>query len=285
MTKKTALITGTSTGVGLSTAIKLAGKDFKVFATMRDLSKSDSLRQQIDAQNADIDILQLDVQDVTSVNSCIQKITEQGFAIDVLICNAGKGYLRPLEQAPEKSIKEIFDINVYGVMRCIKAVLPIMRKQGQGHIVVVSSVGGLVGQPLNEIYCASKFAVEGLCESMSSYLKPYFNIDISIIEPGAIKTEFANTVMKDIESSGGILEDAYKPIVDDYLKKFRVRASNTAQTPEEVADEIYKCIQKPKIRMRTSDRAELFTRLKTGSDKDGSKLQYQIQRDVLGIRR
>ena len=284
MNKKIALITGTSSGVGLSTSVKLAKKDFKVFATMRNLSKADQLRQQINKSGLDIEILHLDVQDQASITQCVQTIVDQNLPIDVLVCNAGKGYLRTLEQAPEESIREIFDINVYGVMRCIKAVLPIMRTQKNGHIIVVSSVGGLVGQPLNEIYCASKFAIEGLCESMSTYLKPYFNIDMSIIEPGAIKTEFANTVMHDIELSGGILNDDYKPVVDDYLKRFRIRSAETAQTPEEIADVIYKCIQKPRIRMRTSDRADLFTRLKSGSDKDGSKLQYQIQRDILGIR-
>lgn len=101
------------------------------------------------------------------------------------------------------------DINFWGVMRCTKAVLPAMRAAKPGHVVNISSVGGLVGQPFNEIYCGAKFAVEGFTEALTSYVTPGFGVNFSLIEPGGIATQFANTVLKEIGETGGMLEDDY----------------------------------------------------------------------------
>lgn len=167
-------------------------------------------------------------------------------------------------------IERVFDTNVYGVMNTIRAALPLLRHSGQGYIMTTSSVGGLVGQPFNEIYCASKFAVEGLMESLATYYKPAFNIDITLLEPGAIATEFTGTVMNHLQQTGGILEDEYKPILTRYMDNFAARTS-VPQTSESVAEVVWSLVQaadKP-LRIRTSEAAEAFARFKTEQDPTG----------------
>jgi NAD(P)-dependent dehydrogenase (short-subunit alcohol dehydrogenase family) len=104
--------------------------------------------------------------------------------IDVLINNAGAGFVRTVEQATEEEIRWVTDVNYFGTVRCIKEVIPHMRSARSGHIINISSVGGLVGQPFNELYCASKFAVEGLTEAMATYMEPAFGIKFTVVEPG-----------------------------------------------------------------------------------------------------
>ena len=175
------LITGASTGIGLETAIQLAEQGHKVFASMRNIEKSTLLKQTAEKRGVKLNIMQLDVLDDQSIANCISEIIKSDERIDVLINNAGAGFIRTMEQASMDEIKQVMDVNFYGPIRCSKAVLPYMRKQKSGHIINISSVGGLVGQPVNEIYCASKFALEGLTESLATYLETYFGINISLI--------------------------------------------------------------------------------------------------------
>src|SRR5579885_1691531 len=169
--KRNVLITGTSSGLGLETAILFARNGDKVFATMRDLSKKSQLLTRIENEKLDIDLLQLDVTDEASVMTCIEKIIASAGHIDILINNAGGGFAKTTEQATEEEIKWVTDLNFFSVVRCTKAVLPTMRKFKKGRIINISSIGGLVGQPFNEFYCASKFAVEGYTEALASYVE------------------------------------------------------------------------------------------------------------------
>ena len=162
---------------------------------MRDCGKKTTLEELTKNNPDNIRILPLDVQKEETIDECIETILKDEGRIDVLINNAGAGFIRSAEQASMKAIAPLLNLTFSGTIRCIKAVLPFMRKQKKGHIINISSVGGLVGQPMNEIYCAAKFAVEGLTESMATYLTPYFNIKTSIIEPGGIITEFGNNIM------------------------------------------------------------------------------------------
>jgi NAD(P)-dependent dehydrogenase (short-subunit alcohol dehydrogenase family) len=172
------------------------------------------------------------------------------------------------------------DLNFMGVMRCTKAVLPHMRTARSGHVVNISSVGGLVGQPFNEIYCAAKFAVEGYTESLACYVTPSFGINFTSVEPGGIRTEFVANVMAQVAGSGGVLDDEYKPILDKYLGAARNRqaASSAYQTADEAAAVVVDVIEaeSPPIRVRTSAWAEEFTKLKTLADPDGKKLQAEV---------
>lgn len=276
--KKVALITGTSTGLGLSMTLMLAKQGFHVYATMRNLTKKAELEAAI-TSDMTVSIKQLDVQDSVSVNQCVVDIIDLEGKIDVLINNAGAGFVRSTEQATEADIQWVMDVNYMGVVRCTKAVLPFMREARAGHIINISSVGGLVGQPFNEIYCAAKFAVEGYAESMASYIQPSFNVKFTLVEPGGIKSEFTNNVLEQVAQSGGLLEDEYLPILQKYIGGAQGRnETGIYQTSEEVAAVVLECIesQNPPVRIRTSDWSNTFCQLKTQADPEGRKLQQKV---------
>ena len=276
--RKIALVTGTSTGLGLSMTLMLAKQGFHVYATMRNLEKRSALESQIVPGMA-VTIKQLDVQDSNSVNQCVAEIVEQEGQIDLLVNNAGAGFVRSTEQASEEDIQWVMDVNYMGVVRCTKAVLPFMRAARSGHIINISSVGGLVGQPFNEIYCAAKFAVEGYTESMASYIQPSFNIKFSLVEPGGISSEFGNNVLSQVEQSGGMLEDEYLPILQKYIGGVQGRSeTGIYQTCDEVADVVLDCVNNPNppVRVRTSDWSNGFCELKTQADPEGRKQQQSV---------
>jgi NAD(P)-dependent dehydrogenase (short-subunit alcohol dehydrogenase family) len=170
-------------------------------------------------------------------------------------------------------------------VRCTKAGLPHVRQARSGHVINLSSVGGLVGQPFNEIYCAAKFAVEGFTESLASYVTPAFGIHFTAIEPGGITSEFANSVMKQVAESGGMLQDEYLPVLQRSVGGSRARQSaGVFQSADEVAAVVLRCIEadRPPVRMRTSAWSEEFTALKTGLDPDGFKQMKQVIEQFLG---
>lgn len=285
---KVALITGTSTGIGLHTAMLLAKNNYTVYASMRDTGKKDLLQKEAETNSVSVNIVQLDVQIEENIRECVKNIIEKEGRLDILVNNAGAGFLRTAEQATIKEIEDIMDVNFVGAVRCIKAVLPQMREQKSGHIINISSVGGLVGQPLNEIYCAAKFALEGFTESIATYMQPYFGINISLVEPGGVTTEFGNNVMKYIEETGGIKDDAYSPLMADYMEYRKTFSdpelrAKVFQTPEQVAEVILQCLQdeKPKLRYLTSPWTAEFTQLKTAADKDGLQLQAEVRKRIL----
>ncbi|MBU3002408.1 SDR family oxidoreductase [Paraglaciecola arctica] len=282
---KVALITGTSTGLGLSLAVKMSQQGFKVYATMRDLSKANKLQQQAADKNLDIEIYQLDVQDNASIQKCVEKVIAQQGKIDVLVNNAGAGFVKTTEHATESEIDWVMDVNYMGVVRCTKAVLPYMRKARSGHVINVTSVGGLVGQPFNEFYCAAKFAVEGYTESLASYVQPTFGVKFSLVEPGGISSEFASSVLAQIEGTGGMVEDEYLPVLQKYIGNAQQRATSEGlyQTSDEVADVVLQVANNnaPPVRVRTSEWAENFASLKTKVDPDGFKQQQQIFKSLL----
>ena len=273
---KIVLITGTSTGLGISIAVQAAQAGHTVYATMRNTQKREALDR---AAGVSLSVLQLDVQDTASVTNAVETVIAEQGRIDVLVNNAGMGFARSLEQADEADIEKILDINYMGVARCTKAVMPHMRKARAGHVINISSVGGLVGQPFNEVYCGAKFAVEGLTESMASYITPSFGIHFTAVEPGGISSEFANTVMEQIAQTGGMLEDEYLPILQKYVAGAQNRQdTGIFQTADEVAEVVMQVMgaENPPVRTRTSEWAEAFTKLKTGLDPDGLKQQAQV---------
>lgn len=282
---KIALVTGTSSGLGLNLSVLLAKQGFKTFATMRNLEKKSKILDIAVKSGVELEIKQLDVQNTSSIEQCVEEIISQEGHIDVLVNNAGAGFVRTTEQATESEIQWVIDVNLMGVIRCTKAVLPHMRSRRSGHIVNIASVGGLVGQPFNEIYCAAKFAVEGYTESMASYVQPNFNIKFTVVEPGGIKSEFANNVLNQFQNSGGMLDDEYKPILEKYIggSQNRSDSGDIYQTSEEVAQVVLNCIQSenPPIRLTTSQWGEKFCRLKTELDPTGQKLQQQVIQQFL----
>lgn len=271
-------ITGASSGIGLATALAFSQNGWTVYAGTRHVERE----QEQYSRYSNLHFREMDVKDPQSIQRVIDEIEHAHRQLDVLFCNAGIGYLRALGQAAPEEISHIFDTNVHGVMHTIQAALPLMRKAGHGHIIATSSVGGLVGQPLNEIYCASKFAVEGLLESLATYYKPVFNIDITLLEPGAIATNFNQSVLAHVSSTGGILEDEYKPLLETYTQTF-LKRNVEPQTAESVAAVMLELVQmevKP-LRLRTSERAEQFVSLKTAADPTGLDGVKRIRKQQL----
>ncbi|HEY4325505.1 MAG TPA: SDR family oxidoreductase [Mucilaginibacter sp.] len=202
--KKTVLITGASSGFGRETAKLFHKNGWNVIATMRSPEKETEL-----TALSGILITKLDVTDKTTIQNAIEAGIGQFGKIDVLVNNAGYGALGALEAAAEVQIRQQFEVNFFGLIAVTQAVLPGMRQQKSGTIINVSSVGGRVTFPFSSLYHATKFAVEGLTESMQYELNP-LGIQLKIIEPGGYKTEFAGRSMELIKGEG----------LDDYNGSF-----------------------------------------------------------------
>lgn len=284
---KTILITGASSGLGASLALSLATRGHRVWATMRNLAKQEALMLIAKQKNLDLTIRQLDVENMGSVTQCVADMIATEGRIDVLVNNAGAGFVRTTEQATEEEIRWVMDVNFMGVVRCTKAVMPHMRIAKSGHIVNISSIGGLVGQPFNEIYCAAKFAVEGYTEAMASYIETGFGIKFSVVEPAGIQSEFAKTVMAQLNSTGGIRQDDYLPLFQRYINRIQSRSSEEVarvyQSPEQVAEVVAECIEteNPPLRLRTSPWADEFCRFKTSADPTGKLQQAAVVASLL----
>jgi len=187
--KKVAVVTGSSTGIGFETSLLLARNGFYTYATMRNLDKSKAITNIKQKEKLSLEILQLDVTADKSVKEAINKITNEQERIDVLVNNAGFALVGAFEEISIEEFKEQYETNVFGVIRVTQAVLPIMRNQRGGTIVNISSIAGKIGFPLTSAYVSSKFALEGLTESMA-YEIEQFGIKVILIEPGVIKTNF-----------------------------------------------------------------------------------------------
>jgi NAD(P)-dependent dehydrogenase (short-subunit alcohol dehydrogenase family) len=188
---KVAVVTGSSTGIGYETSLTLARNGFLTYATMRTLNKSENIKSVATRENLPLRIKQLDVTNDVSVKNAIQTITSEAGRIDVLVNNAGYGLNGAFEDLAMDEIKAQYETNVFGLIRTTHAVLPIMRRQKSGTIVNISSGAGRFGFPTGSAYVSTKFAVEGLSESMSYELEP-FGIKVVIVEPGVIRTNFGD---------------------------------------------------------------------------------------------
>ena len=192
--QKVAIVTGSSSGIGMDTAVTLARNGFLTYATVRNMEKSSIIKTAAEKEKLPIKVVHLDVTDDQSVNNAIRTIDSEDGRIDVLVNNAGYGLVGAFEDLSIDEIKNQYETNVFGLMRVTQAVLPIMRRQKSGIIVNVSSGAGLFGYPGGSAYVSTKFAVEGLSESISYELGP-FGIKVVLIEPGFIKTNFANAML------------------------------------------------------------------------------------------
>ena len=186
---KTIFITGASRGFGKLWAEALLQRGDNVVATARDLSALDDL---VSTYGDNILALQLDVNDRNADFASIQKAKEHFGSIDVLINNAGYGLFGAIEEMTEKEARDQMETNFFGLLWLSQAVLPIMRAQGQGHIIQLSSVLGLISRPVLGLYAASKFAVEGLSESLAAEVKG-FGINVTIIEPTGFDTDWGGS--------------------------------------------------------------------------------------------
>ena len=188
-----AVVTGSSTGIGFETSLALARNGFYTYATMRDLNKKDIIKEIAIKENLPLEVLSLDVDNDNSVRNAIHRILNEKNKIDILVNNAGYGLFGALEDVSIEEAKQQFETNLFGAMRTIKETLPAMRKNRNGIIVNVTSIAGVVGIPAECIYVSTKFALEGLSESISYELQPY-GIKVILIEPGVIDTNFVPNI-------------------------------------------------------------------------------------------
>ncbi|KAL7860670.1 hypothetical protein AOLI_G00170190 [Acnodon oligacanthus] len=247
MEQKVVLITGCSSGIGLSLAVHLASdlsKAYKVYATMRNLDKKQHLLESVTGLHRDtMVILQMDITDQHSILAAQRSITEG--RVDILVCNAGVGLMGPLEVQSEDTMRGILEVNLLGTIRTIQTFLPDMKKRKHGRILVTGSMGGLQGLPFNEVYCASKFAVEGVCESLAILLQ-HFNIHVSLIECGPVNTNFLRNLTKTELSDVSVEVDAdTRSLYEMYLHHCQKMFQNAAQDTDDIVQVFLEVIQSP----------------------------------------
>ncbi|XP_076122550.1 retinol dehydrogenase 8 isoform X2 [Alosa pseudoharengus] len=233
------LVTGCSSGIGLAVAVRLAKDDlkrFKVVATMRNLERRQALERAAgETLDHTLEIRQLDACSEDSIRECVNSLPDR--RVDVLVNNAGVGMIGPLECQSVGAMQELFNTNFFGLARLVKEVLPDMKRRQSGHIVVMSSVMGIQGLLFNDVYSASKFAVEGFCESLAVQAMK-FNIKMTLVEPGPVVTEFERKVYEDAADMdlSGTDEETAKIFKQIYLPYSRKVFTSLGQTPEEVAE-------------------------------------------------
>jgi NAD(P)-dependent dehydrogenase (short-subunit alcohol dehydrogenase family) len=277
--KVVAVVTGSSSGIGFETSVLLAKNGFITYATMRNLDKSNKIIDLKQKEKLPLEVVKLDVTDDKSVKEAIEKISNEQETIDVLINNAGYGLVGPLEELSIQEFKEQFETNVFGVIRVIQEILPIMRKQRHGTIVNISSVAGRIGFPLTSAYVSSKFALEGLSESMTYEIEP-FGIKVILIEPGVIKTNFDGNLKigKKVSTTATTnnRNSPYADITEKRIAGFKPRFEN-GSPPIEVAKVILNVITSKNVPLESrylvgNDAFKLIEIRKNKSDKEFRRL-------------
>jgi len=250
------LITGATRGVGLSTATALASSGYTVYAGARSTSSLESLLQAREG-HPNLHIVLLDVIDQNLIDLAVDHIISKEGHIDVLVNNAGIEILGSLENHTIEEAKQLFDVNFFDPMRVCQAVLPHMRKEKGGRIIQISSRSGFRPLPSISVYAATKFALEGISETMAATLKPW-NIHVSLIEPGPLTTEL--DFLAPYGSKLSPEDDPFKSLFGDLLDP----VSPIAQTPEEIAVFVQRAIEdeKPLFRYQTTKAIEAQAKMR-----------------------
>lgn len=233
------LITGTSSGFGLHTAVELARRGWRVFATMRNLDKRTPLDQA--AAEAGVaqrlELMRLDVTDAASIEEAVRDILQRsGGRLDAVVHNAGVAVGAAFEDVPEAEARRVMETNFWGVLALTRALLPAFRAQRSGRILIVSSNSAYAGEPANAIYVASKWAIEGWAESLAYEVSP-FGIGVVLVEPGSYKTEIWG-------SSPRILPESspYRALMQHLEKVIDEKVLANARDPREVAQVIARAL-------------------------------------------
>ena len=236
--KNIALVTGSSSGIGFHTSLFLARAGFYTYATMRNLDKSSKIIDIAQEDNLPLEVLRLDVTDDKSVKDAINTIAVKQKRIDVVVNNAGYGSTGAVEDFYIDEIKSQFETNFFGAIRVIQYVLPIMRKQRSGVIVNISSIGGRIAFPFSPSYASTKFALEGLSEALQ-YEVEQFGIKVMLVEPGIIKTNFFDNILKAKRAADPA--SPYSELLQRRINRVKTMFEN-GTAPEEVAKVILKAI-------------------------------------------
>jgi NAD(P)-dependent dehydrogenase (short-subunit alcohol dehydrogenase family) len=264
----TVLVTGASSGIGLETAVGAARAGFRVVATVRDLARTDALTSA--ASGLDVEVRRLDVTDPDSVTECVSGVIASHGRLDALVNNAGAGHVGTVELDSMEEFRAAMEVNYFGVVAMTQAAMPHLRAAG-GRIVSISSVGGIVGQPFNEAYCAAKFALEGFMESLAP-VAATVGVRVVIVEPGAVASSFVANAGVDREA---MLAAAgpYAQALAGYVARTAGAFAN-AQTAESAAAVVVSTLvdESRAFRVQTSDNARAFVGIKL-ADLDGARVQ------------
>ncbi len=273
-------ITGTSSGIGLATAVAAARAGWTTVATLRNPDRADTLRAAASAAGVEIDVRRLDVTDAEACSACLSEVVSEYGRLDAVVNNAGAAFLGTVETADLETFRACLEVNFFGVVHVSRAALPYLRASN-GRLLTVSSVGGVVGQPFNEAYCAAKFAVEGFLQALAP-VAATVGVSVGVVEPGAVASEFVTNLGLDVDT---LLADAgpYTPALQAYLDRTLNQFSNAAQSAEDVADVLVGClgIEQLPFRTQTSDGARSFVGLSL-ADVDGSGVLDQTSGWVTG---
>ena len=233
--QKTVLVTGDSSGIGRATCEELSRSGWKVYGASRRKLTPDEWTH-----------LTINVTDETSVANCLQQIVADTGRLDAIVHSAGQSFVGSVEESTVEETSKHFDLNVFGTVRVLKVALPILRQQGGGKIVVIGSIGGLIGLPFHAYYSAGKFALDGLVEGVRPEVAP-FGIDVSIVHPGDINTEISeNRVATRNSDEHSPYHDAYTRFVAHYAQ-----AEHDGSPPEIVARHIRAALAKNKMPVRS----------------------------------
>ena len=266
-----ALVTGASSGIGEATVRQLLGDGYIVYAAARRTERMMSLAE-VGAR-----IVTLDVTDDVTINATIRRIESEAGRLDVLVNNAGYGSYGALEDVPLDEARRQFEVNVFGAARLIQLALPMMRAQRSGRIVNVSSIGGKGWEPFGSWYHATKFALEGLSDCLRMELKP-FGIDVIVVEPGAIRTEWGGIAHESLLRRSG--DTAYGSYARRHAGMFEwVERSSLPSPPDVVAATIAQAVaaRRPRTRYATGGGARRFMLLnRLLSDRMRDRLMWRF---------
>nr|WP_202523406.1 SDR family NAD(P)-dependent oxidoreductase [Kitasatospora sp. SID7827] len=266
------MITGTSSGIGLAAAVAAASAGLRVVATLRDTAKAGPLLAAAEAAGVAelVKVKQLDVTDPASIAVAVDEVLAEYGRLDAVVHNAGAGAVGTVEQAGTELFRQALEVNFLGVVELTRVALPHLRASG-GRLIAVSSVGGVIGQPFNEAYCASKFALEGFLESLAP-VAAATGVTVAVVEPGAVASEFVANLQLDVPA---LLAAAgpYEPALKGYLAT-TFAAFEDAQSSAGAAETIVHALTAEQVpfRLQTSEAATAFVAAKL-ADADGAVVQ------------
>ncbi|RUP00650.1 SDR family oxidoreductase [Hyphomicrobium sp.] len=267
------LITGTSSGFGLSIAVELARAGWTVLATMRDTSKRNELDRAVQAAGVtrNVSVSQLDVTDPLSIDRALAELDITAGGLDAVVHNAGVAVGGAFEDLDETSIRRIMDVNYFGVLALTKRLLPVFRAQRRGRIVIISSESAFAGQPGNSPYCASKWAVEGWAESLA-YEVEHFGIEIILVEPGPYRTSIWKNSQRVLPN-----DSAYRPLLKHLEVTVEAYVAKAAGDPVDVGKAVARVLsaRRPHFRNPVGPTAK-FQHFARG------KLPTRVLRKILG---
>ncbi|MEV8633894.1 SDR family oxidoreductase [Streptosporangium sp. NPDC051023] len=284
--QRTVLITGTSSGIGLATAVTAARAGFTTVATMRDPERSHALREEADRAGVTLDVRRLDVTDAESVTSCVEGVRDTYGRLDAVVNNAGVSNFDPtMEMSTMEALRANLEVNFFGVVAVSRAAMPLLRA-GRGRLLTIGSVHGVVGQPFNEAYAAAKFAVEGFMESLAPVAAEH-GVRVSVVVPGFVPGTrfgvFPDVNRETIRAASG----PYAGTFTDYVDWVRGQGWERAGQPAwDVADVVVRALTaaEPPFRIPTSAWVSEYLASKL-TDRDGSAVQSLARSWIAGPER